>query len=43
MVGGRLFLERPELVARIGADAMAADAKEAVLKAEVAVRQLAHR
>lgn len=43
MVGGRLFLERPELVARIGADAMAADAREAVLKAEVAVRQLAHR
>jgi MerR family transcriptional regulator, light-induced transcriptional regulator len=43
MVGGRLFLDRPELVAKIGADAMAADAKEAVLKAEVAVRQLAHR
>jgi methanogenic corrinoid protein MtbC1 len=41
MVGGRLFLERPELVAKIGADAMAADAKEAVLKAEAAVRQLA--
>mgnify|MGYP000349336816 CR=1 FL=1 len=43
IVGGRLFLERPELVAKIGADAMAADAREAVLKAEVAVRQLAHR
>ena len=43
MVGGRLFQERPELVAKIGADAMAADAREAVLKAEVAVRQLAHR
>ncbi|MGE0594866.1 MAG: B12-binding domain-containing protein [Hyphomonadaceae bacterium] len=41
MVGGRLFLERPELVAKIGADTMASDAKEAVLKAEVAVRQLA--
>ena len=41
MVGGRLFLEQPGLVATIGADAMATDAKEAVLKAEVAVRQLA--
>lgn len=41
MVGGRLFLERPELVAQIGADAMATDAREAVLKAEVAVRELA--
>lgn len=43
MVGGRLFQERPELVAKIGADSTAADAREAVLKAEVAVRQLAHR
>lgn len=43
MVGGRLFLERPDLVAKIGADDLAVDAKEAVLKAEVAVRQLAHR
>ncbi len=41
MVGGLLFLERPDLVATVGADAMAADAKEAVFKAEVAVRQLA--
>lgn len=41
IVGGRLFVERPELVAKIGADGMAADAREAVLKAEVAVRQLA--
>lgn len=41
MVGGLLFLERPELVAKVGADAMATDAKEAVLKAEAAVRQLA--
>jgi len=43
IVGGLLFLERPELVAKIGADAMASDASEAVLTAEVAVRQLAHR
>ncbi|MDX2276559.1 MAG: cobalamin B12-binding domain-containing protein [Hyphomonadaceae bacterium] len=41
MVGGLLFLDRPELVAQVGADAMASDAKEAVLKAEAAVRQLA--
>lgn len=43
MVGGRLFLERPELVGQIGADAMAVDAKEAVLKAEATVRQLARQ
>ncbi|MBC7770020.1 MAG: cobalamin B12-binding domain-containing protein [Phycisphaerales bacterium] len=41
IVGGRLFLERPELVARVGADGVATDAREAVLKAEGAVRQLA--
>lgn len=43
IVGGRLFIERPDLVARVGADAMASDALEAVLKAEGAVRQLARR
>ena len=41
MVGGRLFVERPDLVAKIGADVMATDARDAVLKAEVAVRELA--
>ncbi len=41
LVGGRLFIERPELAAKVGADCMAVDAKDAVLKAEVAVRQLA--
>lgn len=41
MVGGLLFVQRPELVAKVGADAVAYDAKEAVLKAEAAVRQLA--
>jgi methanogenic corrinoid protein MtbC1 len=43
LVGGRLFNERPELVAMVGADGMASDAREAVLKAEGAVRQLARR
>jgi methanogenic corrinoid protein MtbC1 len=43
MVGGLLFIERPELVAKVGADGMATDAREAVLKAEGAVRQLARR
>jgi MerR family transcriptional regulator, light-induced transcriptional regulator len=41
LVGGRLFIERPELAAKVGADHMAVDAKDAVLRAEVAVRQLA--
>ncbi len=38
MVGGRLFIERPELADEIGADICAADAAEAVLRAEGAVR-----
>ena len=32
MVGGQLFNERPELVAEVGADATAADGREAVLR-----------
>lgn len=43
MVGGLLFVEKPELAAKVGADGTAADAREAVLKAEGAVRQLARR
>jgi methanogenic corrinoid protein MtbC1 len=43
MVGGRLFLERPELVAKVGADAMATDARQAVMVADGVVRQLARR
>ncbi len=43
LVGGRLFLARPELVAEVGADTMAADAQEAVMCAEAAVRRLAAR
>lgn len=34
LVGGLAFLERPELVALVGADATAADGQQAVLKAE---------
>lgn len=30
LVGGRVFLDRPELVSRVGADATARDAKEAI-------------
>jgi MerR family transcriptional regulator, light-induced transcriptional regulator len=33
MVGGRLFLRRPELVALVGADATAVDGRQAVLQA----------
>ena len=42
-VGGRLFEERPELVSAVGADGTAADAKDAVLMADGAVRRLASR
>ena len=34
MVGGAIFLERPELVARVGADATATDALDALAKAQ---------
>jgi methanogenic corrinoid protein MtbC1 len=34
MVGGPVFLERPELAALVGADASAADARQAALQAE---------
>ena len=34
LVGGRLFVERPELAALVGADATAADGQQAALKAE---------
>jgi methanogenic corrinoid protein MtbC1 len=43
LVGGRLFLARPELVAEVGADATAADAQGAVFCAEAAVRRLVSR
>jgi methanogenic corrinoid protein MtbC1 len=35
MVGGRVFDEQPQLVARVGADASAADAREAPRIAEL--------
>ncbi len=41
MVGGPLLLEHPELVARLGADATAADAREAALRAQSACALLA--
>ena len=34
MVGGRLFLDRPELVTAVGADGMATDGRQAVKLAE---------
>jgi methanogenic corrinoid protein MtbC1 len=39
LVGGRLFLERPELVTEVGADAMATDASQAVRVADLAVKR----
>lgn len=41
MVGGRLFIERPELVSMVGADATAPSGGEALLIADKAVRRLA--
>lgn len=43
LVGGRLFLERPELVASVGADGMAVDARDALIKVEGVVRKLTRR
>lgn len=39
LVGGPFFIENPEIVEKIGADAMAPDAKEAVKKAEKLLAQ----
>ncbi len=43
MVGGRVFAERPELVAKVGADATAVDGKRAVQQAQSLVTLLADR
>lgn len=43
LVGGRVFLERPELVGLVGADATAADARHAALQAETLRRLMASR
>lgn len=40
MVGGQIFLQRPELVAQVGADLTAADGREAVTRAERLVATL---
>ncbi len=40
LVGGTVFAEQPDLVHRIGADAMAADAPQAVLQAEALLKLL---
>lgn len=40
MVGGRVFIERPELVAEVGADATAVNGREAVEQAESLVERL---
>lgn len=42
MVGGRVFSETPGLAAQVGADATAADGKQAVAKAEMLVEFLAN-
>lgn len=41
LVGGRLFIERPELVSLVGADATAPNGSDALLIADKAVRRLA--
>lgn len=43
MVGGPVFLERPELAALVGADATAMDARQAREQAESLLAMLAHR
>lgn len=43
LVGGRVFVERPELVALVGADATASDARQAALQAESLRRLMAGR
>jgi methanogenic corrinoid protein MtbC1 len=43
MVGGRVFLDHPELVSLVGADATASDGRDAVLQAEEVFSLLARR
>jgi methanogenic corrinoid protein MtbC1 len=43
LVGGRVFVERPELVGLVGADATAADARHAALQAETLRKLMATR
>ncbi len=43
MVGGRIFVEHPELVTLMGADATASDARQAVLQAQTLLRLVGGR
>lgn len=43
LVGGRAFIENPDLVARVGADAMAVDARHAPEQAQALVAALSQR
>ena len=43
MVGGAMFAARPELVAEVGADLTARDAREAVLQAQNLLDHATHR
>ena len=43
MVGGRIFVAHPELVARVGADATAIDGGQAALQAESLLTLLPRR
>ncbi|WP_170149480.1 cobalamin B12-binding domain-containing protein [Rhodoplanes roseus] len=43
LVGGRVFVEHPDYVARVGADAAALDARQAPIQAQNLVAALAHR
>ncbi|NVO16868.1 MAG: cobalamin B12-binding domain-containing protein [Rhodoplanes sp.] len=43
LVGGRVFAEHPDYVARVGADVAASDARQAPIQAQSLVAALAHR
>lgn len=43
LVGGRVFVEHPDYVSRVGADAVAVDARQAPIQAQNLVAALAHR
>jgi methanogenic corrinoid protein MtbC1 len=43
LVGGRVFAEHPDYVARVGADAAAVDARQAPIQAQTLVAALVHR
>lgn len=43
MVGGQVFVQRPELVGLVGADATAVDGRQACLQAECMLAMAAHR